>query len=80
MLELQPEEWKINLRQPFGTLLRHPGGAAANVITETRAIGNIYATAGFIGALVTRVYSAITFMVMGLTKSLIVEVRKQNIK
>jgi len=80
-LELEVEEWeeviKTNL---FGTYY-----AIRAILPEMKArksgdIVNISSTAGLKGAPVTSAYSASKFAVNGLSESLMLEVRKENIR
>ncbi|MCK6258483.1 3-ketoacyl-ACP reductase [Fictibacillus sp. KIGAM418] len=80
-LELSPEEWKnivdVNLMGVYNvTRAVLPG------MIERKAgdIINISSSAGQKGAPVTSAYSASKFAVLGLTESLMLEVRKHNIR
>lgn len=80
-LELSPEEWKniidVNLMGVYNvTHAVLPG------MIERKAgdIINVSSTAGQKGAPVTSAYSASKFAVLGLTESLMLEVRKHNIR
>ncbi|CAH0344521.1 3-ketoacyl-ACP reductase [Bacillus sp. CECT 9360] len=80
-MELTPEEWeniiKVNLMGVYNvTRAVLPG------MIEQKAgdIINISSSAGQRGAAVTSAYSASKFAVLGLTESLMLEVRKHNIR
>ncbi|UZJ79873.1 3-ketoacyl-ACP reductase [Fictibacillus sp. KU28468] len=80
-LELSPEEWKnivdVNLMGVYNvTRAVLPG------MIERKAgdIINISSSAGQKGAPITSAYSASKFAVLGLTESLMLEVRKHNIR
>jgi 3-oxoacyl-[acyl-carrier protein] reductase len=80
-LELTPEEWeniiKVNLMGVY-----HVTRAVLPQMIERKSgdIINISSTAGQKGAPVTSAYSASKFAVLGLTDSLMLEVRKHNIR
>jgi len=80
-LELSPEEFKniidINL---MGTYYVTRAVLPAMIEKEAGDIINIASTAGEKGAPVTSAYSASKFGVLGLTESLMLEVRKHNIR
>jgi 3-oxoacyl-[acyl-carrier protein] reductase len=80
-LELEPEEWerviKVNLMGVYyATRAVLPG----MITRESGDIINISSTAGLRGAATTSAYSASKFAVIGLTESLMQEVRKHNIR
>ncbi|GLB59768.1 3-ketoacyl-ACP reductase [Cytobacillus sp. NCCP-133] len=80
-LELSPEEWEsiiqVNLMGVY-----HVTRAVLPEMIEQKSgdIINIASTAGQKGAPVTSAYSASKFAVLGLTESLMLEVRKHNIR
>jgi 3-oxoacyl-[acyl-carrier protein] reductase len=80
-LDLTPEEWeniiRVNLLGVY-----HVTRAVLPEMIERRSgdIVNISSTAGQKGAPVTSAYSASKFAVLGLTESLMLEVRKHNIR
>lgn len=80
-LELEPAEWeniiKVNL---FGVYYMTRAVLPDMIERQTGDIINISSTAGQKGAAVTSAYSASKFGVMGLTESLMQEVRKHNIR
>jgi len=80
-LELTPGEFeqviKINL---FGTYYATRAVLPGMIEGQSGDIINISSTAGLKGAAVTSAYSASKFAVMGLTESLMQEVRKHNIR
>ncbi len=80
-LELQPHEWeriiKVNL---MGVYYVTRAVLPAMIDKATGDIINISSTAGQRGAALTSAYSASKFAVMGLTESLMQEVRKHNIR
>ena len=80
-LELTPGEFeqiiKINL---FGTYYATRAVLPGMIVRQSGDIINISSTAGLKGAAVTSAYSASKFAVMGLTESLMQEVRKHNIR
>lgn len=80
-LELSPEEFehiiKVNL---FGTYYATRAVLPGMIEQQSGDIINISSTAGLKGAAVTSAYSASKFAVMGLTESLMQEVRKHNIR
>ena len=80
-LELEPEEWenqvKVNL---FGIYYTTRAVLPSMIERQTGDIVNISSTAGLRGAPLTSAYSASKFGVMGLTESLMQEVRKHNIR
>ncbi|HEY8659171.1 MAG TPA: 3-ketoacyl-ACP reductase [Hanamia sp.] len=80
-LELEPSEWenqvKINL---FGVYYVTHAVLPQMIERKTGDIINISSTAGLKGSALTSAYSASKFGVMGLTESLMQEVRKHNIR
>jgi 3-oxoacyl-[acyl-carrier protein] reductase len=80
-LDLSPEEFeniiKINL---FGTYYATRAVLPGMIEQQSGDIINISSTAGLRGAAATSAYSASKFAVMGLTESLMQEVRKHNIR
>jgi 3-oxoacyl-[acyl-carrier protein] reductase len=80
-LELEPTEWeniiKVNL---LGVYYMTRAVLPDMIERQTGDIINISSTAGQKGAAVTSAYSASKFGVMGLTESLMQEVRKHNIR
>lgn len=80
-LELEPEVWerqvKVNL---FGVYYTTRAVLPQMIERKTGDIVNISSTAGLKGAAITSAYSASKFAVMGLTDSLMQEVRKHNIR
>lgn len=80
-LELQPAEWenqiKVNL---FGVYYVTRAVLPQMIEQQAGDIINISSTAGLKGNAVTSAYSASKFGVMGLTESLMLEVRKHNIR
>lgn len=80
-LDLSPEEWeeiiKVNLMGVYNVTR-----AVLPQMIERNAgdIVNVSSTAGQKGAPVTSAYSASKFAVLGLTESLMLEVRKHNIR
>ena len=80
-LELSPEDFeniiKINL---FGTYYTTRAVLPGMIEQQSGDIINISSTAGLRGAAATSAYSASKFAVMGLTESLMQEVRKHNIR
>lgn len=80
-LELTPEEWeyqiKVNLLGVY-----YVTRAVLQEMIERKSgdIVNVSSTAGLRGAVLTSAYSASKFGVMGLTESLMQEVRKHNIR
>jgi len=80
-LELEPSVWenqvKINL---FGVYYVTRAVLPQMIERKTGDIINISSTAGLKGAAGTSAYSASKFGVMGLTESLMLEVRKHNIR
>jgi 3-oxoacyl-[acyl-carrier protein] reductase len=80
-LDLTPEQWenhiKVNL---FGVYYATRAVLPQMIERQTGDIVNVSSTAGLNGAAVTSAYSASKFAVMGLTESLMQEVRKHNIR
>jgi 3-oxoacyl-[acyl-carrier protein] reductase len=80
-LELEPAEWeeqiKVNL---FGVYYVTRAVLPQMIERKTGDIINISSTAGLKGSAQTSAYSASKFGVMGLTESLMQEVRKHNIR
>jgi len=80
-LELDPKEWiniiNVNL---LGVYYVTRAVLPGMIARKTGDIINIASTAGLRGAAVTSAYSASKFGVMGLTESLMMEVRKHNIR
>jgi 3-oxoacyl-[acyl-carrier protein] reductase len=80
-LELEPADWenqvKVNL---FGTYYVTRAVLPQMIDRKTGDIVNISSTAGLKGNVGTSAYSASKFGVMGLTESLMQEVRKHNIR
>lgn len=80
-LELEPEKWehiiKVNLMGPYYVTR---AVLPAMISKKTGDIVNISSTAGQRGAAVTSAYSASKFGLIGLTESLMQEVRKHNIR
>jgi 3-oxoacyl-[acyl-carrier protein] reductase len=80
-MELEPSKWeevvKINL---FGTYYVTRAVLPEMIERKTGDIINISSTAGQRGAAVTSAYSASKFGVIGLSESLMQEVRKYNIR
>lgn len=80
-LELTPHEFehiiKVNL---MGTYYATRAILPGMIEQQSGDIVNISSTAGLKGAAVTSAYSASKFAVMGLTESLMQEVRKHNIR
>lgn len=80
-LELEPDEWENQIRvNLFGTYYATRAVLPQMIERQTGDIVNISSTAGLKGAPVTSAYSASKFGVMGLTESLMLEVRKHNIR
>ncbi|MEO6914457.1 MAG: 3-ketoacyl-ACP reductase [Chitinophagaceae bacterium] len=80
-LELSPENWikqvEVNL---FGTYYVTRAVLPQMIERKTGDIVNISSTAGLKGSAMTSAYSASKFGLMGLTDSLMQEVRKHNIR
>lgn len=80
-LELSPEEWERQVRvNLFGVYYTTRAVLPQMIERQTGDIVNISSTAGQKGAAITSAYSASKFGVMGLTESLMQEVRKHNIR
>ena len=80
-LELSPEEWENQVRvNLFGVYYTTRAVLPQMMERLTGDIVNISSTAGLKGAAITSAYSASKFGVMGLTESLMQEVRKFNIR
>ncbi|MCC9165530.1 3-ketoacyl-ACP reductase [Pontibacter harenae] len=80
-LELEPAEWeKIIQVNVLGVYYATRAVLPGMIEHQTGDIINISSTAGLKGAPVTSAYSASKFAVMGLTDSLMQEVRKHNIR
>jgi 3-oxoacyl-[acyl-carrier protein] reductase len=80
-LELSPEQWedmiKVNL---LGVYYVTRAVLPSMIERKTGDILNIASTAGTRGAAMTSAYSASKFGLLGLTESLMLEVRKHNIR
>ncbi|OCB78024.1 3-ketoacyl-ACP reductase [Flavobacterium crassostreae] len=80
-LELEPTQWEriiqVNL---MGTYYTTRAVLPSMIERQTGDIINISSTAGLAGNAVTSAYSASKFAVLGLTDSLMQEVRKHNIR
>jgi len=80
-LDLEPEEWeaqvKVNL---FGIYYVTRSVIPQMIERKTGDIINISSTAGLKGAATTSAYSASKFALLGLTDSLMQEMRKHNIR
>ncbi|GGE93659.1 3-ketoacyl-ACP reductase [Hymenobacter cavernae] len=80
-LEMEPAEWeKIIQVNLMGVYYATRAVLSEMIERQTGDIINISSTAGQRGAAVTSAYSASKFAVMGLTESLMQEVRKHNIR
>lgn len=80
-LELEPAEWERNIQVNLMGVYYATRAVLPDMIErQTGDIINISSTAGLRGAAVTSAYSASKFAVMGLTESLMQEVRKHNIR
>lgn len=80
-LELDPQEWeKIIQVNLMGTYYVTRAVLPGMIERKTGDIINVSSTAGQKGAPVTSAYSASKFGVLGLTESLMLEVRKHNIR
>lgn len=80
-LELEPDEWEKNIRvNLLGVYYTTRAVLPDMIARSTGDIINISSTAGQRGAAVTSAYSASKFGVIGLTESLMQEVRKHNIR
>lgn len=81
LVDMAPEEWeKIVQVNLFGTYYATRAVLPGMIARETGDIINIASTAGQRGAATTSAYSASKFAVLGLTESLMQEVRKHNIR
>lgn len=80
-LELEPDAWeqqvKVNL---FGVYYMIRSVLPGMIERQTGDIVNISSTAGLRGSALTSAYSSSKFAVMGLTESLMQEVRRHNIR
>jgi 3-oxoacyl-[acyl-carrier protein] reductase len=80
-LELSPEEWeqiiRINL---FGVYYITRAILPSMLERQTGDIVNVASTAGLKGAPLTSAYSASKFALIGMSESLMLEVRKSNIR
>ncbi|WP_223702519.1 3-ketoacyl-ACP reductase [Sutcliffiella deserti] len=80
-LELSPEEWENIIRVNLMGVYNVTRAVLPEMIERKAGdIVNISSTAGLKGAPVTSAYSASKFAVEGLTESLMLEVRKHNIR
>ncbi|MED1204327.1 3-ketoacyl-ACP reductase [Heyndrickxia acidicola] len=80
-LELDPEEWENIIRVNLMGVYNVTRAVLPGMIEKkTGDIINVSSTAGQKGAPVTSAYSASKFGVLGLTESLMLEVRKHNIR
>ncbi|RFU63912.1 3-ketoacyl-ACP reductase [Peribacillus glennii] len=80
-LELSPEEWEKIIRVNLMGVYNVTRAVLPGMIEKKSGdIINISSTAGQKGAPVTSAYSASKFGVLGLTESLMLEVRKHNIR
>lgn len=80
-LELDPADWERNIQvNLMGVYYVTRAVLPSMIERQTGDIINISSTAGLRGAAVTSAYSASKFAVMGLTESLMQEVRKHNIR
>jgi 3-oxoacyl-[acyl-carrier protein] reductase len=80
-LELSPEEWENIVRVNLMGVYNVTRAILPDMIERKSGdIVNISSTAGQKGAPVTSAYSASKFAVLGLTESLMLEVRKHNIR
>ncbi|TKC16785.1 3-ketoacyl-ACP reductase [Robertmurraya kyonggiensis] len=80
-LELTPEEWENIIRVNVMGVYNVTRAVLPEMIERKAGdIVNISSTAGQKGAPVTSAYSASKFAVLGLTESLMLEVRKHNIR
>ncbi|GAA3917507.1 3-ketoacyl-ACP reductase [Hymenobacter algoricola] len=81
LVDMPPAEWEhivqVNL---MGTYYATRAVLPGMIARETGDIINIASTAGLRGAATTSAYSASKFAIMGLTESLMQEVRKHNIR
>ncbi|CAM3476974.1 3-ketoacyl-ACP reductase [Aeromicrobium ponti] len=80
-LELSPEEWESIIQVNLMGVYNVTRAVLPDMIEQKSGdIINIASTAGQKGAPVTSAYSASKFAVLGLTESLMLEVRKHNIR
>lgn len=80
-LDLTPEEWENIVRVNLMGVYNVTRAVLPEMIDRKSGdIVNIASTSGLKGAPVTSAYSASKFAVMGLTESLMLEVRKHNIR
>jgi 3-oxoacyl-[acyl-carrier protein] reductase len=80
-MELEPAQWENIIRvNLLGTYYATRAVLPGMIERQSGDIINIASTAGQRGAAVTSAYSASKFGVMGLTESLMQEVRKHNIR
>lgn len=80
-LELEPAEWEKNIQVNLMGVYYTTRAVLPDMIgRSTGDIINISSTAGQRGAATTSAYSASKFAVIGLTESLMQEVRKHNIR
>ncbi|MDQ4140044.1 MAG: 3-ketoacyl-ACP reductase [Bacteroidota bacterium] len=80
-LELEPAEWEKIIRVNLLGVYYMTRAVLPDMIErQTGDIINVSSTAGQRGAALTSAYSASKFAVMGLTESLMQEVRKHNIR
>lgn len=80
-LDLDPAEWEDQVRvNLFGTYYVTRAVIPQMIERKTGDIINISSTAGLKGAATTSAYSASKFAVLGLTDSLMQEMRKHNIR
>ncbi|GAB3307242.1 SDR family oxidoreductase [Hymenobacter tenuis] len=81
LVDMDPAEWeKIIQVNLMGTYYTTRAVLPQMIARETGDIINIASTAGQRGAATTSAYSASKFAILGLTESLMQEVRKQNIR
>lgn len=80
-MELEPAEWEKNIQVNLMGVYYTTRAVLPDMIERsTGDIINISSTAGLRGSAVTSAYSASKFAVMGLSESLMQEVRKHNIR
>jgi 3-oxoacyl-[acyl-carrier protein] reductase len=80
-LELSPEDWESIIRVNLMGVYNVTRAVLPEMIERKSGdIVNVSSTAGQKGAPVTSAYSASKFAVLGLTESLMLEVRKHNIR
>jgi 3-oxoacyl-[acyl-carrier protein] reductase len=80
-MELQPEEWERIIRvNLLGVYYVTRAVLPSMIERKTGDIINIASTAGLRGAAVTSAYSASKFGLIGMSESLMYEVRKHNIR